>query len=418
MLWTEYITEHPEGYQYSQYCNLFRKFRQDSSASFHWDHHPAEFIQADFAGDRLFYVNKQTGELIACQTFVAVLPFSGLTFCYCVPSQKTQDFAICIREMLKYFGGVPMTILVDNFKTAVKKADRYEPSFTRLCHQLSEHYYTTFSATRPASPSDKGMVERSVNIIYQWVYAPLRKETFTSLEGLNKAVRGQLKLLNNKPYKGGQQSRNDIFQRSESALLKSLPERHFELLKIKRAKVQRNYAVQLMDNQHYYTVPYQLVGKDVEVYFNTKIVEVYYNHERVAMHIRSSTEPKFNRIDAHMPKNHQAMVIQKGWTVEQLLQKASFVGPYTRQLADRILHSSIYPEQNFKACNAMIMLKNAYNAERLEAACKHASIVAHPTLKMVRAILKTGQDKVPDLFEDEDKPIAVHNNIRGKDYYC
>ncbi|MGH2613065.1 MAG: IS21 family transposase, partial [Rhabdochlamydiaceae bacterium] len=112
-----------------------------------------------------------------------------------------------------------------------------------------------------------------------------------------------------------------------------------------------------------------------------------------------------------------AMVERQGWTVEKFIQQASSVGPYTSQTASRILHSSIYPEQNFKACNALLLLQNTYGKDRLEAACRHAAVVARPTLKMIRNILKTGQDKQPLLFDQEDKPLPNHENIRGKEYY-
>jgi len=52
-------------------------------------------------------------------------------------------------SLLKFYGGVPATILCDNLRTAVTRPDRYEPVFTDICYQLSEHYGTTFSATRP-----------------------------------------------------------------------------------------------------------------------------------------------------------------------------------------------------------------------------------------------------------------------------
>lgn len=416
-LWMEYTRDNPDGYKYSQYCNLFKKYLKDTDAAFHWEYTPAEFIQADFAGKKMSYVDTETGEVIACEVFVSILPFSGLIFCMAVLTQRIPDFVRCINAMVKYFGGVALTILVDNFKTAVKKSDRYEPRFTNMCYQLSDHYNTTFSATRPARPTDKGMAEGAVNIVYQQIYAPLRKHTFHSLESLNYHIGQQLDLLNLKPYKGSTDSRRDIFIRAEQHLLKSLPETPYQLMKVKRLVVQRNYAIQLPDNKHYYTVPYQYVGKEVEVYFNVVIVEIYHKQERIALHVRNSTEPKFNRIHEHMPANHKAMAEMQGWTVEGLVKRASWVGRYTTQTASRILHSSIYPEQNFKACNAMLLLQNSYGKDRLEAACRHASIVAHPTLKLIRNILKTGQDKQPLLFDEEDKHLPNHENIRGEQYY-
>ena len=90
-----------------------------------------------------------------------------------VPTQQTHDFANCINAMLRFYTGVPATILCDNLKTAVKHPNRYEPVFTDLCYQLSEHYQTTFSATRPYSPRDKAMVEKAVSIVYAHIYACL-----------------------------------------------------------------------------------------------------------------------------------------------------------------------------------------------------------------------------------------------------
>src|ERR1700680_5052069 len=120
---------------------------------------PADIMMVDFAGKKLSYIDVDTGERIECQVFVAILPFSGLIFCLAIHSQQTEDFTHCINKMLRYYKGVSCTILTDNMKTAVIRASRYEPAFTDICYQLSEHYQTTFSATRPYSPRDKAMVE-------------------------------------------------------------------------------------------------------------------------------------------------------------------------------------------------------------------------------------------------------------------
>lgn len=139
ILWMEYLETYPDGYKYSQYCNLLKKHLNNTDPAFHWEYNPGEFIQIDFAGKKLSYVNKQTGEVINCQIFVAVLPYSGLIFCYAVHSQKTDDFVRCINAMIKYIGGVSKTILCDNLRTAVTKSDSYQPIFTDICYQLSDH---------------------------------------------------------------------------------------------------------------------------------------------------------------------------------------------------------------------------------------------------------------------------------------
>ena len=151
---------------------------------------------------------------------------------------------------------------------------------------------------------------------------------------------------------------------------------------------------------------------------DSKTVEVYYRNERIAFHVRNSDEPKFNRLHEHMPPNHQHMMEQRGWTVEQLLEKAGWVGEYTRQAADRILHGSIWPEQNYKTCHALIRLQDKYGKDRLEAACRRAATVPRPTLRMIRHILQTGLDKQPLLFDDDSKQqLPGHGNIRGAGNY-
>ena len=417
ILWVEYLDLYPDGYKYSQYCKLLEKYFKNKDCAFHWQYNPAEFTQIDFAGKKLSYTNKQTGEVIKCQVFVGILPYSGFCFCYAVHSQKTDDFVICINAMIKYIGGLTKTILCDNLKTAVTKSDLYQPVFTDICYQLSDHYHTTFSATRPVHPTDKAMVERMVEIVYTNIYAPMRKEIAGSLEELNRFILGFLNILNLKNYKGSGESRRDIFMREEQPLLKDLPPTPYLLKKCKEVTVQRNYFIQLPDNKHYYSVPYEHVGHKVTVYFNQRTVEVYYRYERIAFHVRSSTEPKFNRINEHMPKNHQHMVEVQGWTTEKLLERAGWVGPYTLQTAERIIKSSFYPEQNYKACNAMILLQNKYSKLRLEAACVRAANVSRPTLKLITSILSKGLDRQPLLFDLDSKKIPAHENIRGADHY-
>jgi hypothetical protein len=111
------------------------------------------------------------------------------------------------------------------------------------------------------------------------------------------------------------------------------------------------------------------------------------------------------------------MIETQGWTIEELLTRAGWVGAYTRQAADRIIHSSFYPEQNFKACNAMIMLYKKYDKQRLEAACKRAANISRPTLKLIKNILVNGLDKQSQLFDKDDSRIPTHGNIRGSENY-
>jgi len=307
LLWQEYLALHPDGYSYSRYCYHLSQFFKNRDLSMHLEYECGDMIMIDFAGKKQYYTDADTGEQIACEVFVAILPYSGLIFCTAVRSQQTADFTHSINTMLKFYGGVPATIVCDNLKTAVVRADRYEPQFTDICEQLSGHYQTTFTATRPYSPRDKAMVEKAVNIVYRHIYAPLRHQSFTSIDALNKTMASQLLLLNDKPYKNTPYSRRYFFEDKEYATLKPLPPEPFCVKKVVWLTVQRNYHVQLSETHHYYSVPYQYVGKKVKVAYDAATVEVYLEGKRIAVHSRLGHNKAYTTLGGHMPPHLQVL---------------------------------------------------------------------------------------------------------------
>ncbi|SCB73973.1 Transposase [Chitinophaga costaii] len=415
LIWQEYIGQHPDGYVYSHYCHHLNLYLKNRDLSMHLEYHVADMIMIDFAGKKLSYIDPSTGEVIQCQTFVAILPFSGLIFCLAVHTQQTADFTTCINAMLRFYSGVPATILCDNLKTAVTQPSRYEPVFTDICHQLSEHYNTTFSATRPYSPRDKVMVERAVNIVYTHVYAPLRNREFTSLQTLNAAMQEQLLLLNNKPYKHTPCSRWYYFEQQERSALKALPTEPFSAKKVATLTVQRNYHIQLSEDHHYFSVPYVHVGKKVKVLYDHRTVEIYLDYQRIALHIRNSHKKAYTTLAEHMPPHHQHMQQIKGWNRDDLLSKANRIGASTHQAAVLMLENSIYIEQNYKACFGMLMLAKKYGTGRLEAACRRILQGTRVNYTMIKNVLERGLDK--QLPQVGTPPTPTHENIRGKEHY-
>ncbi len=415
LLWQEYLSRHPDGYSYSRYCHHLSQYLKNRDLSMHLEYEAADMIMIDFAGKKMHYLDLSTGEQIPCEVFVAILPFNGLIFCQAVHSQQTADFTDCINAMLKFYGGAPSTILCDNLKTAVTRPDRYEPVFTDICQQLSEHYSTTFSATRPYSPRDKAMVERAVNIVYNHIYGPLRHRDFTSLQSLNASIQEQLVLLNDKPYKNTPYSRRYFFEQQERPLLKTLPSEPYSIKKVVTLTVQRNYHVQLTEDHRYFSVPYQYVGKKVKVLYDAKAVEVYHGLDRIAVHARKNINKAYTTLADHMPPNHQRMQQIKGWNKDDLLAQASRIGPATLQAATLMLQNSIYIEQNYKAYFGMLMLQKKFTTARLEAACNRALQGSRVNYTMIKNILDRGLDG--QLSMPVAPPLPDHENIRGKNHY-
>ncbi len=312
----------------------------------------------DFAGSVLHYHDPETGQAVGCPVFVAVLPYSNLIFCVAVHSQRQEDFLGAIADALAYIGVVPQSILYDNARNAVKKANRYEPIFTDLCDQCALHYRTTMMATRVRKPRDKPHVEGAVGIAYRRIYARLRGERFSSLVALDARIRVLVDQLNDRAMRGKGYSRRMLFERKESALLAALPSEPFDVKWTVLATVQRNDHILLGEDKHHYSVPYHLVGKRVMVVYGSSTVEIYLGNQQrcVAFHPRNRRTHGYTTSEAHMPAHHQAISEQKGWTKDYFLSWASRIGSQCLQAIDSILSTTIFMAQRYKSCLGFLSL--------------------------------------------------------------
>lgn len=227
LLWEEYKKECPEGYEYSQFCELLSEHTKVTSATMHFEHHPAEKMMVDFAGDNLNYIDKVTGELISCPVFVAVLPYSGYSYVMALSNMKQPSVVLALNKAIDYFGGLPQGIKFDNMRQVVSKSSRYEPVFADMMQQWSLHNNITLLAARVRKPKDKPHVENEVKLAYQRIYAPLRNEVFYSLSQMNDAIIKQLALHHEMTLQRRDYSRKDCFLKEERPLLSPLPESTF-----------------------------------------------------------------------------------------------------------------------------------------------------------------------------------------------
>ncbi|MCU0375049.1 MAG: hypothetical protein MUF24_07055, partial [Chitinophagaceae bacterium] len=317
--------------------------------------------------------------------------------------------------------GVPQAALIDNLKGGVTKPDRYEPAFTELLGQLSAHYACTFMATRTFKPRDKATVERYVQIVYQRIYAPLRNEVFTSIEALNAAIRQRLIAHHALAFQQNRQEcRKSMFETDEFPLLRPLPATPFEIKYSAQYKVQRNYHVQLGRDRHFYSVPFEHIGKSVQVIYTRNTVEIYEGHSRIAFHKRDRRPNAYTTVAEHRPPNHQHYARIKGYTAEYFLEQARKIGPACTAVAQCILEAKIFQEQTYNSCLGLLRLAKKYSAERLEHACQRALRARKPTYSMVSNILYHSLDtleKAPDPQNQVSQTPASHPNLRGPDAF-
>ena len=417
LLWEEYRQHYPEGYGYTRFCHYLNAHIGTKDVTAIFEHRPGEKLMIDFAGDKLSYIDTQSGELVYCEVFVAVLPYSSYIYAQALPSQKQQHFAQGMNNAFLFLGGVPQCVLCDNMKSAVKKANRYEPAFTELTEQLALHYQTTFMATRVRKPRDKATAETSVNVAYKRIYGKLRNIECNSLKELNWHIHKALDELNARNFKSRNYSRKDVYLQYERDHLQPLPSDVFEIKKSVFAKVQRNYHIILGEDMHQYSVPWRFSGKRVKVVYTTDLVEIYHDYKRIALHERNYRRHGYTTSKDHMPENHRAIYEQKGWDAGYFLKEAEKTGTQTRKAIALVLESRAFPEQTYNACLGILRLCRKYGSNRLEAAC--ALVLQGPKVNygIISNILKNNMDKQqPDTTEKDFKTVA-HENIQGAENY-
>ena len=153
----------------------------------------------------------------------------------------------------------------------------------------------------------------------------------------------------------------------------------------------------------------------MDVLYDQRTIEIYLHQERIAIHHRTGQRSCYHTQGGHMPPNHQHVASQRGFTKEDFLLQAEKVGPCTRDAIQRILDSSFYAEQNYKACNGVLILMKKYGAERTEAACSRVLKGSRVNYTLIKNILVNGMDKLRE--EPVEQPSFFHENIRGSQHY-
>jgi transposase len=418
LLWKEYLEKDPDGYGYSQFCERLNqlKSRNNNTLTMHFEHVAGERMQVDFAGSKLSYADKDSGEITGCPVLVCTLPFSGYTYVEALANASQRNLYESLSRALSYFGGVPQNVLSDNMKQFVDKASRYEPRFNEMAEQWSVYYNTTLSAARVRKPKDKPSVEKEVHNTYLRIFAPLRNEIFYSLSELNYRIFGCLDGHNTTPMQRYGTSRKERFEKDEKPLLKPLPLSEFVVKNEVDAKVQLNYHIILGEDMHQYSVPYIHVGETVKIVYDYREVEIFLNMHRIALHRRNTRRNGYTTKEEHMPESHLRYKETKGWDADYFIGQAMKIGNNTSEIFKRILARNRFPEQTYNACLGMLSLSKKYGGPRFEAACTRALPSPSITYGFIKNILENNQDKVVDRPK-EASCIPEHENLRGKQEY-
>jgi transposase len=417
LLWSEYAVRVREGgqipYSYQRFTHLYRTWAKVTGATMRIERKPGERIEVDWAGDTMTFIDPGSGAGQQAYLFVAVLSYSAYYYIEAFADMSLASWLDAHIAAFEFFGGTGRFLVPDNLRTGVAKADRYEPVLNPAYAQLADHYATVVMPARVRTPRDKPQAENVVRFGANAISAILRNRRFVGLAELNAAIGEQVAILNAKPFQKREGSRHQVFVRDEQPFLVPLPATRFELAQLKKATPGPNYHLQVDSN--FYSVPFSLIGKRLDVRVTSHVIEVFDGATRVASHTRlPGARGRYQTVPEHMPPAHRAQL--RDWTPARFTSWAEEIGPATATVIEAILASKRIVEQSYRSClGVMALAKKTGGATRLEDTCAKAlSITPAPSYTLVKRLWATW----------EPQPAAPRRSlgdagfVRGADYYA
>jgi len=407
LLWQEYKAAQPDGWQYSVFCDQYRRWLGRQDVVLRQSHRPGDKLFVDYAGQTIGVTDRLTGLVRPAQIFVAVLGASNYTYAEATWTQTLPDWLGSHVRTLQFIGGVTAAIVPDNLKSGVSRACRYEPALNPEYQDFAEHYGVAILPARVRKPRDKAKVEGGVLIVERWILARLRDCTFFSLAELNAAIAALLAELNTRPFQRQEGDRQTRFETLDRPALRPLPLRAYEFASWKKAKVHLDYHVQV--DGAFYSVPYALIGKTVDVRLTAHGIEIFHRQQRVAAHARYAGRGHFTTVAAHRPERHSAVI---DLTHEKLMQRAVAIGPATVEVLTEQMQRRRHPEESLRASLGILRLAKDFSPDALERAAERAVALATFSYRALRALISA-----PSADAEQPALPLAHANVRGGEYF-
>lgn len=416
LLWSEYCEKcRHEGmipYQHSQFSDKYHAYAASKKATLRITRKPGEIMEVDWVGNTLSVIDETTGEEIKAYVFVACLPCSLYSYAEAFPDMKSNHWIEAHVHAYSFFGGVTRILVPDNLKTGVIKNTSTELILNHSYHEMAEHYGTAIIPARPFTPRDKANAERTVGVIETWILAAIRNRKCFSFAEVNAVILEKLTEFNKKPFQKKKGSRFTAFEEEEKDFLMPLPASPYETAIWSKATIQPDYLIPVGNCK--YSVPYEFIGKKIEVRTTEKTIEMFFHGQRIASHIRRAYSQEPIYVPEHMPANHRQYL---AYNSENFLKWGENIGDNALLVIKNFLYMHKIERQGYKSCVSLMRLADRYSTNRLEQACGTAlTYTPSPSLKNIATILKNGLDKVkvkpPSLQSD-----TSHGITRGAAYF-
>ena len=415
-LWEEYRETEKDGLSRSQFYERYSTWKATTGKNVVMvqTREPGKELFVDWMGDKLECVlDSGTGRMLKAHFFVATLGDSGYPSVIAYPNEKEECWIDGHIQTFNRLGGVPLVVKPDNCKTAVTKANYYDPVLNKTYYDMSLYYNVAIIPARVREPRDKGQVEGSIGWLETWLLEWLRGKQFSSFEELNVEIKKRVTELSKRPFQKRAGSRESVFLELDKPALRSLPLTPYEIPVYRERKVPDNYHVEFEGFS--YSVPYAYYKQKVTVKATFSVIEVYSDRlTRIAIHQRRYTGPRYVSERSHMPPNHQAQHDANRFDGKRFRSWASSIGVNTFYVIDALLKEREIEQTAYRSCMGILQFSRKKGNSRLEAACSKARRLGNISYGVISNILKNNQEDTPLLFELDEAVTPVHENVRGQ----
>ncbi len=399
-LYQDLVGEHQFAGSYDAVKRFVRRLQASGERPFcRMEVEPGAEAQVDFGLGAWVLV---AGKRKRPHLFRIVLSHSRKGYSEVVWRQTTEGFIRCLENSFRHYGGVPKTLVIDNLRAAVTRADWFDPELNAKVAEFCRHYGTVMLPTRPAMPHHKGKIEAGVKFAQN---NALKGRSFTSLAEQNRFLSDwESSVADTRIHGTTRQQVGKVFNEVERPKLSPLPTGLFPVFEEAPRTVHRDGHIEL--GRAYYSVPPEYVGRQVWARWESRLVRVFnQRREVIAVHVR--VEPGKFATDSnhlHSPYRH---IVQHG--LDYLLDRARLVGPGTGSWAEGMIQQR--GPIGIRVLHGLLSLAQKHPVKALEAAAQKALHHGAWRLRDLRDLLEQA-GPVPQLDFLETHPL-----IRSLDAY-
>ena len=363
---------------------------------------PGEEAQVDFGSGAP--VVDGNGRRRKTYVFRIILSHSRKGYSEAVFHQSTEEFIRCLENAFYHFSGSTRTLVIDNLRAAVTKADWYEPELHPKLRWFCEHYGVVILPTRPYTPRHKGKIESGVKYVKR---NALKARQFGSLEEENKLLlQWETTIADMRIHGTTKQQVSKLFESVERAALKPLPLERFPFFHEREHTVHRDGHVQV--DGSYYSAPPEYRGHDVWVRWDSRLVRIF-NQQlgEIRAHVKLHKKGQFSTHPADIPPE-KISGMERG--TQWLLRRASEIGEHADRWAQQAIHTRGI--EGIRAVIGLLSLADRQSCPLIDKACEIAVSYGAYYLRNVRRLIDQKAAKQEQMEFMQEHPI-----IRGMDVY-